>query len=58
MILNIVENCIFKDQKILVSLKLKIPRWQLNLKSTRIKIYSQLKKRFIQTIKSIIYRTY
>ena len=58
MILNIVENCIFKDQKILVSLKLKILRWQLNPKSTRIKIYSQLKKRFIQTIKSIIYRMY
>jgi len=58
MILNIVENCIFKDQKILVSLKLKILRWQLNLKSTRIKIYSQKKKRFILIIKLIIYQTY
>jgi hypothetical protein len=58
MILNIVENCIFRDQKILVSLKLKILRWQLNPKSTRIKIYSQQKKRFILIIKLIIYQTY
>jgi hypothetical protein len=58
MILNTVENCIFKDQRIQVSLKLRIPKWQLNRKSTRIKIYSQPKKRFIQIIKSIIYQTY
>ena len=56
MTLNLVENCIFKNQKIQASLKLKILNKQANLKlwNTNIKIYSQLKNRISQINKSIM----
>ena len=58
MTLNLVENCIFKNQKIQASLKLKILNKQANLKlwNTNIKIYSQLKNRISQINKSIIFQ--